>query len=375
MRLVSTHSLGSGEKIGKPITNDQGQILVQEGMRLTAKMIDRLKKLNITFIYIEDEESAGIEPTSTLSDKTKVEAIHDIKHAFGALGEESALSKSFILDRLGKNFKQTVKGILLDVRDSNEAISLLSDSIGHDRYTFYHSLNVAIYSIAMARELKLSEEEQMTVGIGALLHDIGKTEISARILQKPDKLSIEEMNEIKKHPEIGYNILRKCFEISTMSAHCAFQHHERIDGKGYPRGIKGNDIHRYAKIIAIADVFGAVTSNRVYSKAILPHEGMELMFAGAGTQFELKVIQAFRRTVAIYPVGLTIILNDGRKALVVQQHKLNSERPMVRIIEENGVKVSRPYYVDLNKELTMTVVDTETTLSANEKKLVSRFYF
>jgi len=102
---------------------------------------------------------------------------------------------------------------------------------------------------------------------------------------------------------------------------------------------------------------------------------MELMFAGAGTQFELKVIQAFRRTVAIYPVGLTIILNDGRKALVVQQHKLNSERPMVRIIEENGVKVSRPYYVDLNKELTMTVVDTETTLSANEKKLVSRFYF
>ncbi|WP_280769016.1 HD-GYP domain-containing protein [Salipaludibacillus daqingensis] len=375
MRLVSTHSLQSGEKIGKPITNDQGQILVQEGVNLTTRMINRLKILNITFIYIEDEESEGIEPTSTLHDQTKTEAIQDIKQAFGSLGEESSLSKSFILDRLGRNFKKTVKNILMDVRESDETISLLSDTIGHDRYTFYHSLNVAIYSIAMARELKFSEEEQLTVGVGALLHDIGKTEISSKILQKADKLTPEEMTEVKKHPEIGFDILRKCFELSTVSAHCAFQHHERIDGNGYPRGIKGNDIHPYAKIIAIADVFGAVTSNRVYSKAILPHEGMELMFAGAGTQFDLKMIQAFRKTVAIYPVGLTVILNDGRKALVVQQHKLNSERPVVRIIEENNEKVSRPYYVDLNKQLTVTIVDTETTLSAKEKKLVNRFYF
>ncbi|WP_416150981.1 HD-GYP domain-containing protein [Salipaludibacillus sp. HK11] len=375
MRLVATHSIKTGEKIGKPLTNNNGQILVQEGVTITKRMIERLKKLNITFIYIDDEESEGIEPTSVITDQTKAEAIHDIRHAFGSLAEETTLSKSFILDRLGKNFKKTVKNILVDVRESGEAISLLSDTIGHDRYTFFHSLNVAVYSIAMAKELKFTEDEQLTIGIGALLHDIGKTEISSSILKKPDKLSSEEMVEIKKHPDIGFNILRKCFELSTVSAHCAYQHHERVDGTGYPRGIKGNDIHRYAKVIAIADVFGAVTSNRVYSKAILPHEGMELVFAGAGSQFDLKTIQAFRKTVAIYPVGLTVILSDGRKAIVVQQHRHNSERPVIRIIEENDRKVLRPYYVDLNKELTITIVETETTLSANENKLISRFYF
>ncbi|MCR6111154.1 HD-GYP domain-containing protein [Bacillus sp. A301a_S52] len=375
MRIVSLHSVNPGVKIGKTVTNDQGQVLVQEGVSLSERMINRLKKLKITFVYIEDEESEGIEPVNAVSEETKANAIHEIKHAFGALAEAGNISKSFILDRLGGNFKQTVTNILKDARENDEAISLLTDTIGHDRYTFFHSLNVAIYSLAMARELKLSPEEQMTVGVGALLHDIGKTEVATSILQKPDKLTDEEMIEMKKHPEYGFEILRKCHELSMVSAHCAYQHHERIDGKGYPRGIKGNDIHPYAKIIAVADVFGAVTSNRVYSKAILPHEAMELLFTGAETQFDLSIIRAFRKTIAIYPVGLTVILNDGRKALVVQQNKINSERPVIRIIEENHEKVVKPYYVDLNKELAVTIVDTETTISGEERKLVNRFYY
>lgn len=375
MRLVSTSSLQPKMRLGKAILNDKNQILIQAGVSLTDRMINRLSTLKITYVYIEDEESKGIEPSYPITETTKNEAMKDITSAFGSLVEENVLSNSFIIDRLGKSFSQTVKSILTDVKNHNETISLLSDSIGHDRYTFYHSLNVAIYSIAMARELNYSEEEQITLGIGALLHDIGKTQIPKEILQKPSKLIDKEMELIKSHTELGFNILRKCHEISTVSAHCAYQHHERIDGTGYPRGIEGKEIHKFAKIISVADVFDAVCSNRVYAKAVLPHVGMELLFAGAGTQFDLDIIRAFRRTISIYPVGLTVILNDNRKAIVAEQNKNNSERPIVRVIEEDMKKVEQPYYVNLNKELTITITATETTLIGEQENLNNSLYF
>lgn len=375
MRLVATSSLEPKMKLGKPISNEKGQVLLQSGVTLTTRMIQRLADMKITYVYIQDEESEGIEPGYPITDQTKYEAVKDITNTFGALMEENVLSKGFILDRLGKNFKQTVKNILFDIRNNKEAISLLSDAISHDRYTFHHSLNVAIYSLAMAKELKYSESEQVILGVGALLHDIGKTEIPNSILDKASKLDEKEMEIMKTHTEKGFNILRGCHEISSVSAHCAYQHHERVDGTGYPRGLAGNDIHRYARIISVADVFGAVTSNRVYSKAILPHEGMELLFAGTGTQFDVNKVRAFRKTIAIYPVGLTVLLNDGRRGIVENINQSNSERPIVRVIEENGQKVTKPYPVDLNKELTMTIVDTDTTIDGKNQQLADGFYY
>ncbi|KUP05374.1 histidine kinase [Bacillus coahuilensis p1.1.43] len=369
MRLIESSTLKTGMILGKPVMNEKGQVLIQSGVKITDRMVQKLQDLRITYLYIDDEESKGIEPNYPISEETKQEAITSIQTAFEDVSEKDVVSSTLLLDRLGRGFKSTVKQIFKDISQHHEAISLLSNAIGHDRYTFYHSLNVTIYSIAIAKELGLKEEEIVTVGLGALLHDIGKTKVPESILNKPGKLTPEEYSEIKKHSQFGFEILRKCHEISLVSAHIAYQHHERLDGSGYPRGVKNKDIHLFAKIIAVADVFDAVTSNRIYSQAILPHEGMELIFAGAETQFDLNVIRAFRKTVAIYPSGLTVTLNDGRRGIVAKQNNINSERPIIRIIEEQGKKLNIPYSIDLNKNLTATIVETSTTLAGKQEKL------
>ena len=118
------------------------------------------------------------------------------------------------------------------------------------------------------------------IGLGSMLHDIGKIAVSKEILLKPGKLTEEEFQVIKTHTTEGFEMLRNSYSVPLLVAHCAFQHHERLDGSGYPRGIKSKDIHDYAKVIAVADVFDAVTSNRVYRSAMLPHEGLEMLYAG-----------------------------------------------------------------------------------------------
>lgn len=140
-----------------------------------------------------------------------------------------------------------------------------------------------------------------------------------------------------------------------MIAHCAYQHHERLNGSGYPRGLIGNDIHTYGKIIAIADVYDAVTSNRVYRKAMLPHEGLEILYGGAISEFEKRFVEAFKRSVAVYPNGLTIELSDGRTGVVIRQNKHICDRPVVRILKEHNEIVNNPYEVDLSKNIQIMI--------------------
>ena len=151
--------------------------------------------------------------------------------------------------------------------------------------------------------------------------------------------------------------MRQLHNVSLLVAHCAFQHHERLDGSGYPRGLKGDEIHPYAKIIAVADVFDALTSNRVYRDAMLPHEALEILYAGSGTLFDANVIQAFRRSVAIYPNGMVVVLSDGRRGIVEKQNKGLTHRPFLRIIAEKGEELAQPYSLDLSVNLDVVITD------------------
>jgi putative nucleotidyltransferase with HDIG domain len=238
---------------------------------------------------------------------------------------------------------------------------LLADVYAYDHYIFTHSLNVTMYTLAIGMKLNLPEKDLEILGLGAILHDVGKMKIPEQILLKPDRLSQEEYEEIKKHAEEGFQILRKIPTVSLVVAHCAYQHHERLDGSGYPRGIKDKEIHFFGKIIAVADVFDAVTSNRVYRKALLPHEGLEILYSGSGTLFDQKIIEAFRQAVAVYPSGITVELNDGRKGIVSQQNVGLSDRPIIRILEEKGIEVNCPYELDLKNELDILITACDTT--------------
>lgn len=361
MRLVTTKSLNENDTLSRPVYHDNGNILIQAGIPLSRRIINRLMKLGIGYVYIDDEITSDIEVKNVVSDETRIEAIQTIKSEFSDIANNYVMDKSINTIHLSKSFTKVVHKILADIKTSDDVISILSDVFCYDSYIFTHSLNVTIYTIGLATEMKFTEKELFEIGLGAILHDVGKVTVPKDILEKNGRLTADEFEFIKEHSRAGFDLLRNTPNISLITAHCAFQHHERLNGSGYPQGIKGDQIHRYAKILAVADVFDACTSNRVYRKAMLPHEALEILYAGAGTLFDKEIVELFSRTVAIYPTGITVYLNDGRKAVVSKQNKFFSMRPIVRVFEHAGARVD-PYEVDLLKDRHVAIIECEARL-------------
>lgn len=359
MRLVATSSVEAGMILAKAIYNEKGQILLNEDVVLKQRAIERLQELGISYIFIKDKETEDIQYNGTLSDSLRSEAVRTINSTFLEVQKNSNATSSFVIEKASKRFSELIRHLLAELNEKKELLNLLSDAFTYDHYIFTHSLNVTLYSLAIGMELNLSKKELEVLGMGAIFHDIGKLKVPLDVLLKPGQLTEEEYVAIKQHAEAGFQILRKVQTLPLLVAHCAYQHHERMNGSGYPRGISGDEIHFFGKIIAVADVFDAVTSNRVYRKALLPHEGLEILYSGSGSLFEQRIIEAFRYSVAIYPVGITVKLSDGRKGVVCKQNTGFGDRPIVRVMECDGEKVA-PYEVNLKTELSVMITGCDT---------------
>ncbi|MEC2071148.1 HD-GYP domain-containing protein [Alkalihalophilus marmarensis] len=364
MRLVSVKHVESGATLGRDIYNDSGQILLFRGVALTDRLKARLVDMGIYYIYIEDEMTEDVVIESVIREDTRHKAVQTIKEEFKAISVETKLNKTINLDHLSKSFTSVIDSLLKDIKENQDALAMLQEAYVHDNYIFTHSLNVTVYTLGLAMKLGYSSKKLNEIGVGALLHDVGKVSVPLEVLNKPGRLNDDEYEIIKTHAMAGYDMLRGVPNIPLLAAHCALQHHERVDGSGYPRGLKGEHIHQYAKIIGIADVFDAVTSHRVYRKPMLPHEGLELLYSGAGQIFDKKLVETFRETISIYPIGLTVKLSDGRMAIVVKQNKQMSTRPVVRVFNENGQRIKHYYDIDLMEYLDVTIVETEATLAS-----------
>lgn len=355
MRLVMTKSLKPGSVLAQTIYNENGLVLLRQGIELTETMIERLIEQGITYVYIEHEFTKDVDVQLAIPNELRVQATKTIKETFTELKSHAFTKKSYIFNKNEEKLTSIVEEIIKIITGESDAISMLADILITDDYTFQHSLNVAIYSLAIGTKLNLSEKELINLGIGAILHDVGKLFIEEDILKKPDKLSPEEYEIMKQHTELGFEYIRKYTDLPTVVAHCAYQHHERLDGSGYPRQLKNGDIHTFGKIIGIADVFDAVTSNRVYRDAMLPSEGLEILYAGAVEKFDKEMVEIFKDCIVSYPNGITVTLNDGRVGVVVRQNKHLNDRPVIRILRQNEKDVSEPYDLDLSKALDVTI--------------------
>ena len=163
---------------------------------------------------------------------------------------------------------------------------------------------------------------------------------------------------MKQHTTVGYELLRSQGELSVISAHVALLHHERYDGTGYPRGIPGREQHLFGRITAVADVYEALTANRVYRPGYLPHQAFEYILGGGGTYFDPEVVKAFVQSVAVYPIGTEIALSTGQKAVVSSIDPAFPHRPNVRVLyDANGKQVTKPYEIRLSEDLTTMIVD------------------
>lgn len=368
MRLITIDRCQPGVKLGKTIRHENGNVLLRQGTELTPNLLASLKKYKIFTIYIEDAESEGIDVIESIPEELRTEAVHVITDGLNALAEcngKSSVTQNMIkTGRALRSFQKVFKDILSCLSENRVALNLLATTKVHDHYLYTHSVNVAIYScqLAIANGMPIKNIEE--IGLGALLHDLGKMYIPLEVINKPAKLTKEEYDQVKAHCELGFDILRKVHEIPIPVSHCALQHHERIDGRGYPRGLKGDEIHKYAKIMSVADVFDALTSHRVYRPAMLPHRALEILYAGCGTQFDTYQVKLFKDAVAIYPQGLTVTLNDGRTGIVCNYDFKSAGRPVVRIIRDEEQQKVTPYEIDLSARahLCLEIVEAEALL-------------
>ncbi|GBF10242.1 HD-GYP domain-containing protein [Tepidibacillus sp. HK-1] len=357
MRRIPTTKCQPGVKLAKPILNDIGGVLIAKDVELTQSMIERLLQLGVDSLYIYDARTDDIEVKDVLSDKTRELALKSIKDTFQDMFKEKLVHRPLTKGNLTLVFKPVLDHMLDDMKANQQAMLMLSSIYIKDLYLYTHSLQVAIYSISMGMAKGYNQQQLSELGLGAMLHDIGKTKVPISVLEKKEPLTEEEFALIRSHTEYGFDLLRKEPGIPLLSAHCAYQHHERINGGGYPRGLSGDDIHEYARIVAIADVYDALVSKRAYKNTILPHEALEFLYSKAGVDFDRDLLELFRKTIAIYPIGTNIILNSGELGIVVDINSKYPDRPIIRVLEDkNQGIVDSPYEIDLSKESSKVII-------------------
>ncbi|KPV42422.1 hypothetical protein AN477_17650 [Alicyclobacillus ferrooxydans] len=359
MRMVSIRNLESGCVLAKPILGSDGRILLQSGVVLTSGYIRRLQLMNFNYVYIQDSDTYDIQIEETISLEVQQEVVSRIKNIYDSLADPKGNQQLIDSGKLGREFTNIFKTLFQSLMSDHSFIVNLSAIYTSDAYLYTHCMNVGTMASVLGMAAGFNNDRVFKFGLGAMLHDIGKIKVNQGILNKPGKFTEEERAEIEKHCELGYEMLIKQPDIPSVSAHCALQHHEKFDGTGYPRKLRGSEIHEFGRILAIPDVYDALTSNRVYRPAMLPHEAVEYLFAQSGSHFDPEFVRLFLNHINIYPNGTPVQLSNGLYGVVARANSHNLQRPVILALNDNGHKIT-PYELDLSQELHITIVGRNT---------------
>lgn len=278
----------------------------------------------------------------------------ELKEAKDLRNEAEVLVRDFLRNARLKGEIDTKKidsvvGRMVDSIFRNpDALTSLARLKSFDDYTFAHCVNVCILSLAIGRHMGLRRNTLKDLGAGAILHDIGKMLVPEFILKKPGKLSDDEFSVMRTHASLGDVLLAQNSDISWQARQVTLQHHERFDGSGYPAGLAGGDIHLLARIGAVADVYDAMSSNRVYQKAVAPEEAVKKLYLMRGTHFDPEIVERLIKCLGIYPIGTLVELNTGEKAIVRSINHANPLKPTVLMVSDRyGRILSLPFVLPL----------------------------
>jgi len=265
---------------------------------------------------IEDEL-----PKASAIRKQAVAEVHELFHSVesGRLPDTRGALESA---------KQMVESIIRNP----DAMVWMSQLKNKDQYTAIHCVNVCTLAVAFGRHLGMSEGELFHLGLGALLHDLGKLRVPTDILNKPGKLTRDEFTVMKQHPTEGKNLLMSSGVIPDASLEVAYTHHERMDGRGYPRGLKGHQLSLFTKIVAIVDVYDALTSERVYHEGMSAAEALGKIYEWGARDLDADMVEKFIQSIGLFPVGCQVELTDGRIGVVLEANRLMPRRPKILIL-------------------------------------------
>jgi len=355
LRLVPIEYAKEGVFLAQPLFNDNGQILLSKGVTLNNRLIFKIKEAGFLYIYISDNINEEV-IDDIIKPEIKQKAIASIKKIYNAVAQENIKNCEKQLKNDIVDLKNMMNNIVDELFAEKNVMIQLVDIKKLDNYTYSHSVNVAILSLVIGISYGLNRNDLYDLTLGAILHDLGKMFIPENLLKKPGPLTIDEFNIVQEHSLKGFNYMRDKLNINPKSRIISLQHHEKIDGTGYPQNLKDKEINLFSKIVSIADVYDGLTSDRVYRKAIPVHEALEYIMGGCGCCFDFDLVNTFVQKVVPYPIGTFIELSNDSIGIV---QNLNSDyllRPTVKIIKEKGKECSE-YIIDLVKEKTIVVKD------------------
>lgn len=324
-------------RVDHPIVDRLGQVLIARGATLDEYVISSMKKRGITGAYIQeitdDDEYLPVAPAIqkkidqlrtddrakvSLSDSVRERVAEGIQYVYNNTDDPSLIQAT-----------ANIADSLLSAIQANDAVAIdISTLKTCDEYTFKHSVDVATISMIVAKRMGMSETEVRELGIAGLLHDIGKTKIPPEILNKPGQLSDDEFEIMRQHSVYSYHIIQNNDTLPEEVKLAVLQHHEKINGTGYPLAVPGNKITPYAKVLAIADIYDALVTERPYKSAFSQREAIEMIMSMT-QELDLFAMENFLKSMILYPVDSIVELSNGEKAKVVKNNPYYILRPTV----------------------------------------------
>lgn len=354
MAYLRAEDLKPGMILKNDFINERERLFLAEGTALTDHLINRILELEVPYVSIEqdsDERDSDKRKTPSVyrtnyERKTDefLKAYNDSNKVIKELFESAQSGRRLNLDGI----RETIGVFIELLHDDENIVPKLQKIHMSDEYTFYHSINVCIISMLIGKWMKMSVRELRKLGYTGAFHDIGKCRVPPDILNKPEGLNDKEWNVMRQHPIHGYNILKKNNIISNDVLMGTLMHHEREDGSGYPLGLQGRNIHYYGKIIAIADIFDAMMSDRVYRKKRPPFKVTEYIADRSFDCLDPLISWTFLQRLSMFYVGNSVRLNDGRIGKIIYIYPQQPTKPVVFTEGE---------YLDFSEKIDVTIIE------------------
>lgn len=329
MIFVPLKYLRADMVVARDITCSSSYVpLFAAGQRLTETNIEKFKRNNVQGAYIESKLCDDVEAEEFLNPEFKQETLKEIKNIYSHFTSSKGLSSGVI-----NSLTSVADDIINYIISKDECLFNVIDIKDYDAYTYTHSMYVSILSTMIGIKLGYSRTMLGELAMSGLLHDTGKLELPISIINKTTPLTDIEFDLIKTHPTRAVLRLKPYHQISMPVLVGIGNHHEKFDGTGYPRGLVGEDIPVFGRILALADVYDALTSERPYREACSSSEALEYMMGCADTHFDYELLKIFFNTVIAYPAGTIVNLSNGYIGVVVGNTPSNVLRPKLRMIE------------------------------------------
>jgi hypothetical protein len=293
-------------QLARPVYDRMRRVLLAAGRTIHPKLIGRIQALGITTLMVEDADSIGITMDEMVDMPTWMDMIEVVQKTYELVKNKKPLN---VIE-----LQQAAAKMIIEVMNRKTIFLIPSSAVTSELKHYAHSVNVTLLSIQIAKKLHYTNSQLRDLALGSLLHDIGKA----------------VSKEVKEHPQKGFELIKANREISLLSAHVAYQHHEQLNGKGYPRGLSGEEFLEFPQICAVANLYEKLISSGKY----LPHEALEFIMTKHEIEYKGKVIEAFINSIPSYIPGTKVLLSNDKKAIVVGI-KTNLHRPITRLLDTN----------------------------------------